>query len=72
MDMFRIIDSAEPGASPILVTTKQLNTLLFVKVPGLTSRVQRDLAAKANEINNLKLGQSLTAGAHTIHATSVF
>ena len=69
--MFRITDSAEPEVSPILVNTKQLNTLLFVKVPGITSRVQRDLASKANEISSLKSGQSLTAGTHTIYVTSV-
>ncbi len=68
MQMFKVTDSAAGSfVGPLLLNPKQLRTL-FMKVEGFTTRFQHDLAPLANEVLNLKPGEQVVAGGHTVLA----
>jgi len=64
--MFIVTDSAAAYlVGPLLLNREQLITQL-TKVDGFTTRLQRDLTPLADEVLNLKPGESISAGEHTV------
>ena len=66
--MFKVTDSAAGSlVGPLLLNREQLETL-FMKVEGFTTRFQHNLAPLADEVLNLKPGEQVVAGGHTVLA----